>query len=427
MARKKAASNNPLVMLAPEAPAPPAAVADPSAAPAGYSQAIGRRVEALPVARLWVEHQPREIVPEEELQRLIAADRAQPHTVLEVLQAAAQHDSYYGGILDGITGLASSIGERGVLQPLEYVVDGRGRAILRDGHRRSLAAVLAGLEVVPAIEVTEPSDLDAIANPFIVNLQRQDLTAIEKGAALLRLALLVARRLADQAGHTEAGPIDLRVLIRPAGGEGAGADGEAARENGSRSTITGASRAVAVHVRDTVCAMVGLPLQAYYRLLALNRLTPEARALGRALTESHLRPITALPQESQAEVTAFAVRRRLTSKEIGTLAQVARAGDRDAVQRVMARLAKEERAPQRTAVSWEPLLHAVPRDLDRRCQALEAELAALDPDKRQVRLNAMKEQMPLLLALHSRFETMVATYGVPPGVSETEGGAPEPG
>ena len=177
-----------------------------------------------------------------------------------------------------------------------------------------------------------------------------------------------------------------------------------------------------MEVRDAVCAMVGLQRQAYYRLLALNRLTTAARALGRGLTESHLRPITALPAEAQADVTAFAVRRRLTSKEIGTLVQVARSGDRDAVARLMARLTKEEQARQRTAVSWESLLNAVPRDVERRCLALEAELAALDPDRRRVRLNAIAEQMPLLLTLHRRFETIVSAYATSP--IDDEGAAP---
>ncbi|MCC6630126.1 MAG: ParB/RepB/Spo0J family partition protein [Chloroflexi bacterium] len=385
-------------------------------------EAVGQRVEAMRLDELWLESQPREIVPEEALQGLIAAGRAQPAALLATLRAAADQDPYYREVLASIEGLASSIRSQGVLQPIEVVIRPDGRYVVRDGHRRSLASLLAERATVPGIVVDEPTELEAVARPLIVNLQRQDLTPIEKGAALLRLALLVAKRLTDQAGAAGGGPLDLVALLGSADGGDADASAGAAAENGSKSTITGAARKVAVEVRDAVCAMVGLPPKAYYRLLALNRLAPTARALGRGLTESHLRPITALPAEAQAEVTAFAIRRQLTSKEIGTLAQVARSGDRDAVAKVMARLAKEEQTRQRTAVSWEALLSAVPRDVERRCLALEAELAALDPDRLRVRLSAIAEQMPLLLTLHRRFEMILATYTSVP--VDDEGEAP---
>src|SRR6185312_12091802 len=105
-----------------------------------------------------------------------------------------------------------------------------------------------------------------------------------------------------------------------------------------------------------VCAMTGLQPRSYYRLLALNRLVPEARPLARGLSENQLRPVLGLAGEDQVEVIGFARRRGLSSKEITSLSQVVRTGDRDAVRRIMTRLAREESVRQRTTVSWEPLL-----------------------------------------------------------------------
>ena len=114
--------------------------------------------------------------------------------------------------------------------------------------------------------------------------------------------------------------------------------------------------------------------------------------------------------EEQPEIVAFVVKRGLSSKEIGTLAQVARSGDRDAVRRVMARLANEEGPRQRTGVSWEPLLHAVPKDLWRRCQSLRSELEALPAAQRRARLDALWEQDHLLQALHEELGQIFAAH-----------------
>jgi len=354
---------------------------------------------------LWLDHQPREIVPEEVLQRLIDEDRAQPAALLAALEEAAGIDPYYQGVLERLRGLARSIQTQGVLQPIEVVAK-HGRLVVRDGHRRCLASLLAGRETVPMIEVEEPSELEAVARPLIVNVQREDLTAVEKGAALLRLARLVARRLAEEGGAA-AGAVSLEELL---GGSSPDADEEDGGTTGP-TAAAGEPRALAAAVRERVCAMVGLQPRTYYRLLALNRLTPTARAIGRHLTENQLRPIVALPAEEQAEIVAFAVKRGLSSKEIATLARVVRSGDRDAVARVMARLAREEAGRRRTAVSWEPLLHAVPRDLWRRCQALRAELEALPGPQREARLAAMWEQARLLRALAAEFEEIFTAHG----------------
>jgi hypothetical protein len=362
-----------------------------------------------PLNELWLDHQPREVVPEDILQRLIAEGRGQPATLLNELKLVAAADPYYAEILDKLEGLARSIGAEGVLQPIQ-VVRRRDRLVVRDGHRRCLASVLAGVDTIPAVEVEEATELEAVAHSLIVNVQREDLTALEKGAALLRLALLVARRLSADTGNESVEPLTLDSLL---GGIPASDDdaGTVPTETIVSTTVTGHSRALAASVRDRVCAMVGLQPRAYYRLLALNRLSAEARTVGRGLTENQLRPIVTLAAGDQAEILDFACRRGLSSKEIGTLAQVARAGDRDAVRRVMARLGREDVGRARTAVSWDALLHAVPKDVWRRCQALRAELEALTVEQRRARLETMWEQDHLLQALRDEFAEIFAAHG----------------
>jgi ParB-like chromosome segregation protein Spo0J len=358
---------------------------------------------------LWLDQQPREIVPEDVLQQLIASGRGQPAALLAELKRVGAADPYYAEILDKLEGLARSIGAEGVLQPIQ-IVRRREQLVVRDGHRRCLASVLAGLETVPAVEIEEPTELEAVARALIVNVQREDLTAIEKGAALLRLALLVARRLGTDANGESTEALTLEALL----GDVSSADEDAPREAIDpvvSTTVTGRSRALAASVRDRVCAMVGLQPRAYYRLLALNRLSADARIVARGLTENQLRPIVTLPAADQAEILEFARRRGLSSKEITTLAQVARAGDRDAVRRVMARLSREDVGRSRTAVSWDALLHAVPKDVWRRCQALRAELEALTPEQRRTRLDTIWEQDHLLQALRDEFAGIFAAHG----------------
>jgi hypothetical protein len=62
-------------------------------------EAGDRRPLELPLGALWLENQPREIVPEADLQRLLAEGRAQPAPLLERLREVAATDPYYAEIL----------------------------------------------------------------------------------------------------------------------------------------------------------------------------------------------------------------------------------------------------------------------------------------------------------------------------------------
>ena len=77
----------------------------------------------------------------------------------------------------------------------------------------------------------------------------------------------------------------------------------------------------------------------------------------------------------------------------------------------MARLGREEMGRARTGVSWDALLHAVPKDVWRRCQALRAELDALSIEPRRARLETMWEQDHLLQALRDEFAGIFTAHG----------------
>lgn len=86
-----------------------------------------------------------------------------------------------------LRGLAQSIKEQGVLQPL--LVRREGDAfVLVDGERRLRAAKLAGLKTVPVIVETTPlKDSDVLQRQLVANIQRADLSPMEKARAIQRL------------------------------------------------------------------------------------------------------------------------------------------------------------------------------------------------------------------------------------------------
>jgi len=82
--------------------------------------------------------------------------------------------------------LASSIKERGVLQPIivSRVGDGTFRTVT--GERRLRAAVLAGLKKIPAL-IKNVASKDSLEIALIENIQREDLNPMETAEAFKRL------------------------------------------------------------------------------------------------------------------------------------------------------------------------------------------------------------------------------------------------
>ena len=95
-------------------------------------------------------------------------------------------------VMGDLSELISSIGEKGVIEPL--VVRQRGeRFQIIAGERRYQASVQAGLQELPVV-IREVDDTEVIELALIENLQRKDLTPFEEAEAL--------RGLAERCGYT---------------------------------------------------------------------------------------------------------------------------------------------------------------------------------------------------------------------------------
>ena len=110
------------------------------------------------------------------------------------------------GTDDELEGLAATIREFGILQPLGVRRDsGRYRVVY--GSRRRAAAILAGVTPVPCVEIVkplgegngvadhpEPGHMDGpLAIQLLENVQRRDLTDLEKAEGFASLRAVLAR------------------------------------------------------------------------------------------------------------------------------------------------------------------------------------------------------------------------------------------
>ena len=87
---------------------------------------------------------------------------------------------------DGLSALADSVRERGVLQPVLARPTGGGRYELIAGERRWRAAQMAGLEAVPAI-VRSSDDDPSLELALIENMAREDLNPVDQARACAAL------------------------------------------------------------------------------------------------------------------------------------------------------------------------------------------------------------------------------------------------
>lgn len=95
---------------------------------------------------------------------------------------------------ESLAGLAASIAELGVLQPLLVRRDDDGTFHLIAGERRLRASKLAGLETVPVL-VRAADDQAALEEALVENLHREDLNSLEEAVGI--------RRLMDEFGLTQ--------------------------------------------------------------------------------------------------------------------------------------------------------------------------------------------------------------------------------
>jgi ParB family chromosome partitioning protein len=97
---------------------------------------------------------------------------------------------------DELLALASSIKEKGILQPILLRIhpEDKEKYEIVAGERRWRASKMAGLHQIPAL-VKEFTDAEALEVGLLENIQRQDLNPIEEAEAY--------RRLAEEFSHTQ--------------------------------------------------------------------------------------------------------------------------------------------------------------------------------------------------------------------------------
>jgi len=154
---------------------------------------------------------------------------------------------------DALAGLAESIRQHGVIQPILVTETIDGYQLVA-GERRVRAARIAGLDHIPAV-IRQLADRQQLELALVENLQREDLDPIEAAHAY--------RQLMDEFSFTQ--------------------DDLAARVGRARSTVA-----------NTL------------RLLDLNPAVQDALAAG-AITEGHARAIGGLPTETQGHVVASVI------------------------------------------------------------------------------------------------------------------------
>lgn len=123
------------------------------------------------------------------LAALIPQDEAGGTSYAEVpLSAVAPNPRQPRGIFDEdeLEGLATSIRDMGLLQPLVVRRTGEDRYELIAGERRLRASRIAGLTTVPAI-IRDTEDTDLLKEALVENIHRVQLNPLEEAAAYQQL------------------------------------------------------------------------------------------------------------------------------------------------------------------------------------------------------------------------------------------------
>lgn len=103
------------------------------------------------------------------------------------IQALLGHPGNIRTELGDVDGLAETIREHGILQPLLVAKTPTGPYVILDGHRRLAAAKTAGLDRVPVRLHALVDDTDATILMLVTGLQKADLHPLDEAQAYQRL------------------------------------------------------------------------------------------------------------------------------------------------------------------------------------------------------------------------------------------------
>lgn len=152
---------------------------------------------------------------------------------------------------ESLAGLAASIGEVGVLQPVVLRSTDEGRYVLVAGERRCRAARLAGVGEIPAVIRSTEEAVSNLTEALIENVQREDLSPLEEAAAYRQLIDdfgLTHEAVAEAVGKSRSSISNtLRLLMLPAAVQGMLERGEISAGH-ARALLALEDEAYAVHI-----------------------------------------------------------------------------------------------------------------------------------------------------------------------------------
>lgn len=97
---------------------------------------------------------------------------------------------------EGLLELCESIRQDGVIQPIEVTEKSPGQYMIVHGERRWRAALMAGLETIPAVVRRHDYDtITRLVRQLVENMQREDLNDVDRAAGLLRMRELMQAEL----------------------------------------------------------------------------------------------------------------------------------------------------------------------------------------------------------------------------------------
>lgn len=111
-------------------------------------------------------------------------DRVQRVAVSDIVPNADQPRTTFDS--DALHGLAESLKQHGVIQPLVVTPHGAGKYSIVAGERRWRAAQIAKLEKVPVL-VRTTKELERLEIAIVENVQRVDLSPLEQAVSIERL------------------------------------------------------------------------------------------------------------------------------------------------------------------------------------------------------------------------------------------------
>ncbi|NLX37719.1 MAG: ParB/RepB/Spo0J family partition protein [Chloroflexi bacterium] len=212
-----------------------------------------------------------------------------------------------------LAGLAETIREHGILQPLGVTPEEDTYRIVY-GNRRRDAAIVVGLDRVPCVLVSPGSARETLVQQVLENLQRLDLNDLDKGRAFEQLL----------ASLTEAGQSQTEAL-------------------------------------EAVSRTLGLSGRQIQRYLRLRQLPPDVQrylASGDLGVTHGQHLVDLAPPSRQQEVADLAVEESLSAAELSRLCAALRHNANIDPAMALAMLRRGERVPTIEAVIHEPL-HSV--------------------------------------------------------------------